>query len=175
MIVGVSVAVFVASLVTQLTLAMRNTEGATKSTAGTKVPLAQKAEPQRSGQLSTPDYGDLNPTPSAAGAVLPFVFVILVAVHVILSLVALIWVAIDARNRGDDNSALWMIVVFVAGLIGQWPPTSGFAFLLSPCVRHGQTQCWSCSDQCFRSAPHADTLLYFPTRSISLTASDAVW
>lgn len=40
--------------------------------------------------------------------------VLIIALHIAL----LVWVARDAKSRGMDSSALWMILVMVTGLIG---------------------------------------------------------
>lgn len=43
-----------------------------------------------------------------------FIVVGVIALHIIL----LVWVARDAKNRGMDNSVLWMVLVMITGLVG---------------------------------------------------------
>jgi hypothetical protein len=40
--------------------------------------------------------------------------VVLIALHIAI----LVWVARDAKNRGMENAILWMLLVFIFGLIG---------------------------------------------------------
>lgn len=43
-----------------------------------------------------------------------FVIIAFIAINIAL----LVWVAKDAKNRGMDNSVLWMILVMLTGIIG---------------------------------------------------------
>lgn len=45
-------------------------------------------------------------------------FFFLVITSLALSIALLIWVARDAKNRGMDNSVMWMILVFFTHIIG---------------------------------------------------------
>jgi hypothetical protein len=51
---------------------------------------------------------------AACGASLLVLIVVIIALNIAL----LIWVARDAKNRGMDNSVIWMILVMVTGLLG---------------------------------------------------------
>ncbi|HEY1378568.1 MAG TPA: PLDc N-terminal domain-containing protein [Gemmataceae bacterium] len=64
-------------------------------------------------------YDDQETVPNAIGAAMGglLCFTVLI-VWPILWIGSLIWVAIDARNRGEDNSVVWMIVVFFTGILG---------------------------------------------------------
>jgi putative component of membrane protein insertase Oxa1/YidC/SpoIIIJ protein YidD len=56
---------------------------------------------------------------AAAACCASFGFVIFFIVALfILSVILLVWVAKDAKNRGVDNPILWMILVFFTGVIG---------------------------------------------------------
>jgi putative component of membrane protein insertase Oxa1/YidC/SpoIIIJ protein YidD len=56
---------------------------------------------------------------AAAACCASFGFVIFFIVALfVLSVILLIWVAKDAKNRGVDNPILWMILVFFTGVIG---------------------------------------------------------
>jgi uncharacterized membrane protein YhaH (DUF805 family) len=45
-------------------------------------------------------------------------FGIIILGIIALNIALLVWVARDAKNRGMDNSILWMILVMLTGLIG---------------------------------------------------------
>lgn len=44
--------------------------------------------------------------------------IVIPIILLVISIALLVWVARDAKNRGMDNPALWMIVVFFLNLIG---------------------------------------------------------
>jgi hypothetical protein len=44
--------------------------------------------------------------------------IIIPIVLFIISIALLVWVARDAKNRGMDNPAIWMIIVFFLNLLG---------------------------------------------------------
>ena len=75
-------------------------------------------------QRQSPTPYDAAADQAAAGAVAAgccgsFFFMIFVAVALfVLNIVMLVWVARDAKNRGMDNSVMWMILVFFTSLLG---------------------------------------------------------
>jgi hypothetical protein len=44
--------------------------------------------------------------------------IVLIVGSIVLSIALLVWVARDAKNRGMDNSVMWMILVFFTSFIG---------------------------------------------------------
>jgi len=44
--------------------------------------------------------------------------IVLIIGSIVLSIALLVWVARDAKNRGMDNSVMWMIVVFFTSFLG---------------------------------------------------------
>lgn len=54
---------------------------------------------------------------AACGGSLLLIIVAIVAV-IVLNVLLLVWVARDAKNRGMDNSVLWMVLVMFTGVIG---------------------------------------------------------
>lgn len=64
--------------------------------------------------------------PTGSGDGLAFFFVLLMIVvaglivvaSIVFYILLLIWIARDAKNRGVENPALWVILVFLLGLIG---------------------------------------------------------
>jgi uncharacterized membrane protein YhaH (DUF805 family) len=64
-----------------------------------------------------PNAGD--PVAGAAGCMAcSFIFIVIPLALLVLNIAILIWVARDAKNRGMDNSVMWMILVFFTGLLG---------------------------------------------------------
>ncbi|MFQ6121387.1 MAG: PLD nuclease N-terminal domain-containing protein, partial [Methanosarcinales archaeon] len=45
-------------------------------------------------------------------------FILIPIILFIISIALLVWVARDAKNKGMDNPALWMIIVFFLNIIG---------------------------------------------------------
>jgi len=75
--------------------------------------LAQRATP-----ASTPDL-DAAGAAIGAGCCGSFLFMVFAMVAIfVLNVALLIWVARDAKNRGMDNSVMWMILVFFTSLLG---------------------------------------------------------
>ena len=56
-------------------------------------------------------------SPLAACGCLGFVGFFIIGL-IALNIALLVWVARDAKNRGMDNSVLWMVLVMVTGIIG---------------------------------------------------------
>jgi uncharacterized membrane protein YhaH (DUF805 family) len=46
-----------------------------------------------------------------------FLFFVILGI-IALNIALLVWVARDAKNRGMDNSILWMILVMITGIVG---------------------------------------------------------
>jgi hypothetical protein len=68
---------------------------------------------------TTPQTPDIISEAGKAAAGLAAIALCLFAVALVAcNLALMVWVVKDARNRGDDNGVLWMIVVASCGLIG---------------------------------------------------------
>lgn len=55
---------------------------------------------------------------SAAGLACCGTFFFLIAAVVIINIALLVWVARDAKSRGMDGAAIWMLLVFFTGILG---------------------------------------------------------
>jgi uncharacterized membrane protein len=44
--------------------------------------------------------------------------IVLGVLHIVLAIALVVWVARDSKNRGMDNSFMWMILVFFTSLLG---------------------------------------------------------
>ena len=74
-------------------------------------------------QSATPNEADAAAAASAAAGTAAccgsFFFLIFVVVALfVLNIAMLVWVARDAKNRGMDNSVMWMILVFFTSFLG---------------------------------------------------------
>lgn len=76
----------------------------------------------------------------AAGQAAAIAMLLLFVAWAIMHVCLLIWVAIDARNRGDDNGVLWMIVVFFTDLIG-------LVIYLAARRKGTLSSCWNCQNR----------------------------
>jgi len=70
-----------------------------------------------------------------------------------ISIALLVWVAKDAKNRGMDNPALWMIIVFFLNLLGL------ILYILSRPAGN-LVQCENCKNrklESLKNCPHCGT------------------
>jgi hypothetical protein len=47
-----------------------------------------------------------------------FVFWVIIVLYLVILILMLAWVARDSRNRGVDGGAVWVIAVFITGVVG---------------------------------------------------------
>ena len=55
---------------------------------------------------------------AAAGLACCSTFVFLIVAVIVVNVVLLVWVARDAKARGMDGAAIWMLLVFFTGIFG---------------------------------------------------------
>lgn len=70
-------------------------------------------------QTTQPPLTDPQAAAACAACGGSILFLVIAALALIaLNIVLLVWVARDAKNRGMDNSVLWMVLVMVTGVLG---------------------------------------------------------
>ncbi len=63
-------------------------------------------------------YNDSGNSGAGAAAAACSIILLVIVAWIVLNIALLIWVARDAKARGMDSAALWMILVWFTGLIG---------------------------------------------------------